>query len=139
MDHIRPPDMSLTEYTGFAIKQFKKFGKRMNVHVVVVAHPAKLRRNDSGSYPIPTPYDISDSAHWYNKPDVIIVVHRTGDGPDDTKTLIRTSKSRYHDEIGKPGDVEALFDPETGRYNPIEDTKNSRPSYGDPPPDQIEG
>ncbi|MGE0425710.1 MAG: toprim domain-containing protein, partial [Reyranellaceae bacterium] len=31
MDHVRPPDMSLTEYTGFAIKQFKKFARKHRV------------------------------------------------------------------------------------------------------------
>lgn len=114
MDHVRPPDMSLTEYTGYAIKKFKGFAKAHNVHVIVAAHPAKLRKNDAGVYSVPTLYDISDSAHWYNKADAGIVVHR-----DDSGTLIRVAKSRYHDQIGTPGDVRAVYYRDQCRYDII--------------------
>lgn len=112
LDHIRPSDMSLTEYVGFAIKQFKKFARKYQIHLIVVAHPAKMRKNEDGQYPIPSPYDVSDSAHWYNKPDVCVVVHRQG----ESETLIRVAKSRYHDIIGKPGDEIFLFNTYQGRY-----------------------
>jgi twinkle protein len=128
MDHVRPPDMTLTEYTGFAIKQFRKLAHKYQVHVIVAAHPAKQRKDDNGKIGIPSLYDISDSAHWYNKADVGIVVHRKGATADDPAVKIRIAKSRYHDEIGKPGDVEASFDPETRRYTMIEPTAGSVPS-----------
>ena len=111
MDHARPQGMSLTEYTGFAIKQFKKFAKKYGVHVLVVAHPAKMHREKDGEYPVPTLYDISDSAHWYNKVDAGIVVYRGEDGD-----FVRIAKSKYHGEIGKPGTVDVKFSLETGRY-----------------------
>lgn len=116
MDHIRPRDMSLTEYTGYAIKAFRRLARVHKVHVIVCAHPAKQRKNEDGSYTIPTLYDISDSAHWYNKADCGIIVHRK----DDATTIIRVAKSRYHDEIGTPGDVEAHLNREIGRYEIIE-------------------
>lgn len=113
MDHSRPADMSLTEYTGFAIKQFRKLAAKYQVHVIVVAHPTKLRPEKPGMpIPPPTLYDISDSQHWNNKADVGIVIHRK----DESTTLIRVAKSRYHDIIGVPGDVEASFNRERGRY-----------------------
>ena len=117
MDHIRPPDMSLTEYTGFAIKQFRKLAHKYQVHVIVAAHPAKIRRDENGKTPIPTLYDISDSAHWFNKADVGIVVHRK----EESRTILRIAKSRYHDSIGRPGDLLASFNPDAGRYVIIED------------------
>lgn len=101
LDHDRPNGMSLTEYTGFAIKQFKKLARKYLVHVIVVAHPAKMLRLKDGSYPIPSLYDISDSAHWYNKPDIGIVIHKN----EDKSTLFRVQKCRYINTIGKPGDV----------------------------------
>lgn len=116
MDHIRPPDMSLTEYTGFAIKQFKKFAKKYAVHLIVVAHPAKQKKNDDGTFNIPSLYDISDSQHWFNKPDVGIVVHRENEGV----SIVRIAKSRYHDVIGKPGDVRFRFFRETNRFDCID-------------------
>lgn len=116
MDHVRPPDMTLTEYTGYAIKLFRRLARKYSVHVIVAAHPAKQRKLDNGTYGVPSLYDISDSAHWNNKADCGIVVHRT----DETTTLIRVAKSRYHDEIGIPGDVEAHFNREIARYEIIE-------------------
>lgn len=112
LDHSRPSDMTVTEYVGFAIRQFKKFARKYQVHLMVVAHPAKMQKSQDGSYPIPSLYDISDSAHWYNKPDVGIVVHRMG----ESETLIRVAKSRYHDIIGQPGDETFYFDPMRGRF-----------------------
>jgi twinkle protein len=120
LDHWRPNGMSLTEYTGFAIKAFKTLATKMLVHVMVVAHPAKQRRQEDGSYGVPSLYDVSDSAHWYNKPDLGVIVHRQG--PVDSKgnaqpdTIIRIAKSRYHEVLGKPGDVLADFNPEANRY-----------------------
>jgi twinkle protein len=116
MDHDRPNDMSLTEYTGFAIKQFRKLATKYQVHVIVAAHPTKQQKDENGNFRIPTLYDIADSAHWYNKPDVGIVVHRR----DKVRTLIRVAKSRYHDQIGSPGDLDTIFEPQTRRFKFID-------------------
>lgn len=121
MDHVRPPDMTLTEYVGFCIKQFKKFAQKHQVHFILAAHPVKQRKNEDGTMPIPSLYDISDSAHFYNKADVGIIIHRI----NETKTIIRVAKSRYHDQIGKPGDVECMFDINTCRFI-ITDTEGAR-------------
>jgi twinkle protein len=114
MDHLRPPDMTMTEYVGFAIKEFKKFARKHQVHVIVVAHPAKMKRED-GKLPMPTLYDISDSAHWYNRPDAGIVVHRA----NEQTTIVRVSKSRYHDQIGLPGEIAVRYVRERGCYEAL--------------------
>jgi len=113
MDHVRPPDMSSTEYVGFAIKALKRFALKYRVHVIVVAHPAKMQRNRAGDYPIPGLYDIADSAHWANKVDVGIVVHRFD--PKTPNTLLRVAKARFR-AIGRVGDMAGIWDFETGRY-----------------------
>jgi twinkle protein len=105
-------EMSQTDYTGFAIKQLKKFARRYNVHVAVVAHPAKLQRNKDGEYPIPTLYDVADSAHWANKADLGVIVHR-----QQNNTLVRVQKSRYHKDIGLPDDYILDYDTETMRFS----------------------
>lgn len=104
LEHDRPEGMSLTEYVGAALREFRLFARRYEAHVIVVAHPAKMRP-DNGKIPVPTLYDISDSAHWANRADVGIVVHRKS----EEETLIRVAKSRYHDQIGKPGDVSVKY------------------------------
>lgn len=112
LDHDRG-DMSETDYTGYAIRQFRKLASKFQVHVIVVAHPAKMRPEKPGqALPVPNLYDISGSAHWMNKSDVGIVIHRK----DERVTLIRVAKSRYHDAIGVPGDLEAEYYRDAGRY-----------------------
>lgn len=111
MDHARAHGESLTEYTGRAIKAFKRFAAKFGVLLIVVAHPAKMQRDKDGQYSIPSLYDISDSAHWYNKADAGLVIHRV-----DTHSIIRVAKSRYHDEIGPPGEVRTTFTPDDRRY-----------------------
>lgn len=113
MDHTRAPDMSQSDYVGFAIKQFKKFAKKYRVHLIVAAHPAKMARGKDGKYPVPSLYDIADSAHWSNKPEVGIVIHR----PDLSvnETLIRVVKARYQ-QIGTQGEIKGAWAGDRGRY-----------------------
>lgn len=122
LDHMRPKDMSLTEYTGFAIKRFKRFARKFGVHLIVAAHPTKQSRDKDGCLQPPGLYDISDSAHWYNKCDVGIIVHRT----DETRTMLRVGKVRYRDKIGVEGDVYGHFVPETQRYSIDEQPPEAR-------------
>lgn len=108
-------EISLTQYVGKAIRGLKHFARRYNVHVMVVAHPAKMKKDKDGNYPIPTPYDISDSSHWYNKPEQCIVVHRT----DKQNSLIKIAKSRYHYALGTPAEIELKFNDYTGKFGDL--------------------
>jgi len=112
LDHVfNSRETTMTQYVGKAIKELKRLASHYHVHVMVIAHPAKMLKNKDGSYPIPSAYDISDSSHWYNKPDQVVVVHQNKDG-----TLIRIAKSRYHQILGKPADVQLKFDDYTFQY-----------------------
>jgi twinkle protein len=117
MDHVRGVDESLTEYVGHSIKTLKKWARKYRVHLIVAAHPAKMQRNKDGTIPIPGLYDISDSAHWANKPDVGIVIHR--ENLADNQTKIRVLKARYA-AIGKPGEILGAWDVHRTRYTIID-------------------
>ena len=119
MDHDRPAAMSLTEYTGFGIKEFKRLARRLDMHVAVAVHPSKQQRDENGGFKIPSLYDLADSSHWYNKPEAGLIIWRGIIKGADT-TIIRIAKSKYHDQIGVPGDVEVRFDPESNRYEPVD-------------------
>jgi twinkle protein len=115
LEHVRPRDMTQTEYTGYAIRTLKRYARKHRVHMIVVAHPAKLMRSKDGKYPQPSLYDIADSAHWANKPDIGILIWR--EGPQaGLPTSIVIAKSRYHDEIGRPGVIQGIWNVRTGRY-----------------------
>lgn len=119
LEHSPGRNTTMTEYVGRSIKRLKHFAKSNNVHVMVVAHPAKMLRNRSdGKYPIPSLYDISDSAHWANKADLGIVVHR--ETYDSNETIVFNKKSRYHDQIGRPGQAKFQFLKHTNRFEWID-------------------
>lgn len=111
IEHDRPKDMTTTEYVNWAIRRFKRFAHKWNVHLIIVAHPTKLQRQNDGKVPMPTMYDISDSAAWANKADLGIVVYKDG-----SQTTIRVAKSRYHEEIGKPGEALLTYSEHTGHF-----------------------
>ena len=112
LDHIHPREMTQTEYTGFAIKTLKKLANRLQIHLIVVTHPAKMQRNKDGEYPVPSLYDIADSAHWRNKSDMGLVVHRD----DDKTSRIIVAKCRYWGKIGKAGEIEVTYDDYRNRF-----------------------
>ena len=120
LEHIRPQGMTQTEYTGMAIRSIKRFAKKHRVHLIVVAHPAKMMRDRDGKYPKPTLYDIADSAHWANKPDIGVLIWRDGPEPG-LPTKILVAKSRYHSEIGRPGAITGIWNESTGRYTITDD------------------
>lgn len=112
VDHSRGPHESMPDYIGRSIRMLKRFAKERQVVVIVVAHPTKDVGKD-GHGRMPTPYDIEGSAHWYNKPDHIVIVHR----PDEkiNETVIRVAKVRF-EETGTKGHVSMAFDRDASRY-----------------------
>ncbi len=109
LDHSRPPSLNETEYVSRALTKIRRFARDHEVHVFLVAHPTKLQRiktvNRDGAevsvYPVPTPYDVSGSAHFRNKADNCLCVWRDvadpGYGAD-----IHVQKIRFR-EIGQVG------------------------------------
>lgn len=112
IDHVREKHTSLTEYVNESIRRIRRFAKAFKVHVMVVAHPTKSVKQEGGGYRRPTMYDISDSAAWYNKADLGMIVHR----PNPQETQVVVEKSRYHELIGVPGEVFMHFSRETRRF-----------------------
>jgi twinkle protein len=112
IEHARRHDETETEYIGRAIRALKRFAKAFRVHVTVIAHPTKSVKDADGNYKMPTLYDISGSSNWYNKADLGIIVHRVNE--DDTH--VKVQKSRYHEVIGRPGEVRMNYHHSTRRF-----------------------
>jgi twinkle protein len=105
--------MTMTQYVGDAIRQLKRFAKRTGCAVFVVAHPTKVPGGE-----VPSLYNISDSAHWANKPDLGLVVH--GDDPTLTERDIHIKKVRLKRIAGNVGMVKLQFDERTNLFVPPE-------------------
>jgi twinkle protein len=116
-EHTRPSGQTETEGISQALTQIRRFARNHGVHVWLVAHPQKLYRREDGSYPVPTPYDISGSAHWRNKADNCLTLWRDEKEPDQPVNL-HVQKIRFR-EIGKVGMVALQFDRITGRYKEV--------------------
>lgn len=112
LEHSRPNGMSQTEYISQCLTRFRNFGRNYGVAVWIVAHPTKMRRDsETGDVPVPTPYDISDSAHWFNKADACFTVHRNKD--DETEpSEVHVQKARFG-ELGEIGKVAFRYDKAT--------------------------
>jgi twinkle protein len=114
LEHLRPRELSETEYIASALTRITDWCRRKHWHIFVVAHPSKLLRDATGKRPVPTPYDIHGSAHWYNKADNILCVHR--DQAEGSQSVdVHVQKVRFK-HIGKVGVTSLRYDRVTGRY-----------------------
>ena len=117
LDHSWGAGDTETRYISSQLSKIRRFARNNGIHVWVVAHPTKLQKNDKGEYPPPTPYDIAGAAHWRNKADNAITVHRPNmKEPQNNEVEIHVQKIRFK-EIGHVGCAVLRYDWVTGRYN----------------------
>jgi twinkle protein len=103
IEHSRPREVTETEYIGDCLRLIRVFARSHQVHVFIVAHPQKLMKQDDGQYPVAGPYEISGSANWHNKPDVVLSVWRER-GPNvthtDVEVHIQKMRHKYAGQLG---------------------------------------
>lgn len=130
LEHQRPERMTETEYVGHCLKRIRQFARKHQVHVWLVAHPAKMIRGKNGEYPVPTMYDISGSAHFRNKADNGIVLWRDLSA-HNTPIEIHVQKIRFR-EVGKLGMCKFKYEHVTADYTPMGDLKAVDDLWGPP-------
>lgn len=113
----RPKDLGESDYIGQCLRKLRKFARKNNIHLFIIAHPTKLIRGKDGKYPIPELYDIQGSSHWRNKSDNGICIHRDYEN-NLTSVYIQKIKFRY---CGKPGEVLFKYDSINGKYSEVDD------------------
>ncbi len=117
IDPTRKNWQTETEHIGESLTMFKSFSQAYLVSVWVVAHPNKPLKEPGGKSPVPNAYDISGSAHWYNKADDILCVSRNPLELSDP-TQVHIQKVRFG-EVGIQGQCDFYHDRKTGRYSPV--------------------
>lgn len=114
IEHQWHETISKTDYVSLCLSRIRRLARAYNLHIFFVAHPTKLQKDRNGNYPVPTPYDVSDSANWRNKADNCITVWRNM--ADETHRVeIHVQKIRFK-EVGKVGVCELYYEPNSGRY-----------------------
>lgn len=114
IEHRRPDNQSETEYVSAILSKVKFFLQNHGVHGWYVAHPAKLK-TEGGKTPVPTLYDISGSAHFVNKADCGLAVHR-GDQEGTTEVFVRKVRFKW---VGQQGKATIRYNKVTGAYSDL--------------------
>ena len=114
-----PSGMRETDFIGQCLDELLDFANDLNVHVQVIAHPAKMLPTKDGKRPIPSLGDIAGSKQWDNKVDWGATVHRAKifdtDGTRQTEAEFIVMKSRF-DELGYPTRLPLNYSVTEGRF-----------------------
>jgi twinkle protein len=116
IEHKIPTGYTETQYISEALTLIKEFAVRTDTHVFIIAHPKKLMKDPkTGQYPPATMYDISGSAHFFNKADNGLSIHR-----DFLNNIVTcyVQKVRFS-WLGKTGFSSFTYDTLTRQYKPI--------------------
>lgn len=103
---------SETQYISMVLDKLTTFAQLNDVMVILMAHPTKLPKDTNGVTPVPTLYDISGSANFYNKADFGITVYR--DRVNDV-TRIHVQKVKFR-HLGTCGEASFKYNLRNGRY-----------------------
>lgn len=108
---------SETQYISRFLDKLINFAKFNDVLLFLVAHPRKMDKDTIGKIKVPSLYDISGSANFYNKTDYGIVVHRQTNENQIMmdKVEVHFSKIKFK-HLGNQGIQDLYYDQETGRF-----------------------
>jgi twinkle protein len=126
IDIGKSKEQNETEAVSVMLSKVSAFAKASNIHVWFVAHPQKMNRDISNKTPVPTGYDISGSAHWYNKTDVGLTVHRRD---TDGYVEIHCWKCRFK-WVGRQGMCRLKYDIPTSTYYELPNTQDTQTNSG---------
>jgi twinkle protein len=91
-----------TLYIERALRAFKRKTRRLNLLLIIVAHPRKQGKDESV-----TLWSINGSANWRNKADHGIIIKRESEYSTDITLTVE--KCKDHETMGVPGDVFMAF------------------------------
>ena len=111
LDHIRG-NKDKSDYISETLDIITKFCERNLVHCFLVAHPKKMGKDKDGKYLVPELYDISDSAHFYNKTANGISIYRDFE-KGDVQIHIQKVKFKHW---GQSATVHLVWNRDNGRY-----------------------
>ncbi|KAH6554767.1 hypothetical protein KP509_1Z308100 [Ceratopteris richardii] len=117
LDHGRDSHQTETEYVSKMLTKIKRFAQHNGCHVWFVAHPRQLQYWQGEA---PNLYDVSGSAHFINKCDNGVVIHRNRDPSraplDQVEVLIKKARNKAS---GSLGSAVLSYDRVTGLYSDI--------------------
>ena len=120
LEHQIPTGQSETQYISEFLEKLRSFARRKQVLVILAAHPVKMKKDPiSGKYPVPTMYDISGSAAFFNKADFGLAIERDR-AQGVTRVHVQKVKFRH---LGQPGVASFQYNTHCGRFVSIVEGK----------------
>jgi twinkle protein len=116
-ESARPKHMSVEEYISTSLSTIRSWNKRNEVSTMVVIHPRKPDSIKTAEDSAPRPFEAAGAAHWYNKADIFLTVHRDKKGDRGGTTIVEVAKHRREGITGDRGAVEFKYDRNTGRFH----------------------
>ena len=127
LEHQIPTGQSETQYIGEFLEKLRNFARRRRVLVILAAHPTKMKRDPlTKKYPVPTMYDISGSAAFFNKADFGLAIERDRER-GVTRVHVQKVKFRH---LGQPGVASFQYNTHNGRFVPF--VEPATPDLPDP-------
>lgn len=115
IEHKIEPNESETQYISRALTTIRRAAIKLGIHIIIVAHPTKLSKVN-GKYEVPTLYNISGSAHFFNKTDNGITVYRDF---QTNEVTVYIQKIRFS-FLGKLGSIKYNYNTFTRQYEYLE-------------------
>lgn len=114
LDHQLKQGENETQYVSRFLDVLTNFARFNNVLVFLIAHPTKMQNNE-----VPTLYNISGSANFYNKTDYGFTVHRQRDdnGSMNNSVQVHWQKIKFK-HLGTQGVSELDYNFNNGRFDP---------------------
>ena len=114
IEHTYFGKLTETEYVRTILNELGSLARNLGVHVILIAHPTKMQKDDRDEFKVPNLYSISGSAHFFNAADIGITIYRRPkEGFDMTEIHVQKVRFKW---AGMPGMVEFTWEKETGIY-----------------------
>lgn len=102
-----------TTYISRILDEVIKFNQKNSVLTLIIAHPMKMRKDvKTKLHEVPSLYDISGSANWFNKVDYGFCFYRNF---KTNLSEIHIQKMKY-DHLGKQGMVQVRYNVNNSRF-----------------------
>lgn len=99
------------------------FAQAYNVHIFLIAHPTKMKKQEDGSYAPPTLYDVKGSGDFRDQSHNGICVHRYfKGGNEEPRTVFTNLKTKFFHQGEMGATVDYELDLTSFRYNPLNET-----------------
>lgn len=117
LEHYRPGNMTETEYISQTLTHVIERVRQYDIHLWLIAHPAKMQPDRDGKFRVPTPRDIAGSAHFWNKADNCLTIHRDQvEGSAEVEVHVQKVRWKH---IGRIGLTTLRYNRVTGQYSEL--------------------